>query len=722
MRIPLKVIFLLSLFLGLSGCFEEKIKRLVDKEFPPIDIAQQRATAVELGQKALVNLRGASFVANFDMDDIRAGIELLELEKYNVTDLKVEPDQQMIFVDLAVDGVFDSKVVPGLEPDQAEMLDLARPEIVGSLRFGVSMGTEIDESDVLLRILPIFSEIKLEKLELLGALDIAKPAEFITAVINKFSDNISGELTRGDFTKIRFPTSPVKEIDFTSSSIHSDDAGNSADLRVEAKPLSEPINIGQSAVLIQRDSVVVLLEVSPTALPAPEVAEFEGSVEFTDFQANFSAAISELLPAAEQPEGTWGVISKSFLANVLNKTVNDSELCFSGNATLAKQTFSEKIEIPDENVIDCTPTRNCTPTRQCNFDHINCQQNNDCSQNKDCTSTRSCSFKKNHDTRNCNRCLVNNPFGGCSIRGNDPGCELAKAAQNKAYDIAHAGRVADCERLKRTEKGLCEADKVKRKAACEAEKVAAKGLCEADKKAKKTDCERLKSQKKLQCETEKKGEKLLCETGKEALKRLSRLGNLANVNGGVQGSGSVEICVRKFLVSDDVSTLALNLDAEGSATAEASVKFVPLDIVGHLLCQFPFTEDKTVSVNIPRQSIDINSDLAFENTVDGLKITTETSASDIGAKISPRPRDLILQSYNMTLACSPVAPLLHTVNLSVGSVVPEMKGDVSIPVDKITNEVIVEPFELLAGEDGPKIKLSFFVSEKSFGGAAAADQ
>lgn len=719
MRIASKFIFILVFCLGLSGCFEEKIKSLVDKQFPPIDVAQQRATAVGLGQKALLNLRDASFVASFEMEDIRTGIELLELARYNISELKVEPDQQMIFVDLTVEGVFDSKVVTGLEPDQAEILDLAKPEIVGSLRFGLSIGTEIVENDVLLRVLPIFSEVKFEKLELLGSLDIARPAEFITAVINKFSDNISGELTRAEFTKIRFPTSPVKEIDFTSSSSQSDDAGNSVDLRLETKPLSEPIHIGQSAILIEVDSVVVILEVSPTALPAPTVVEFEGSTEFVDLQTNFEAAVTELLPAAEQPEGTWGVVAKNFLADVMNQAVNETELCFSGNATLAKQTFSEKIEIPDENAVDCTSNRNCTPTRQCDFDDIDCRQTKDCSQDRDCRSGRSCSFQKNHDTRNCNKCLVKNPFGGCTIRGNDPICEAAKAAQNAAYDAAHAGRVLDCERLKNTEKATCEAEKVTAKAACEAEKVTAKGVCEADKAAKKGDCERLKSQEKAQCELEKTGERALCETGKEALKRLSRTGNLANIDGGVQGTGSVEICVRKFLVSDDVSTLALSLDAEGSASAEASVKFVPLDIVGHLLCQFPFTEDKTVSVNIPRQDIDINSDLEFENTIDGLKISTETSASNIGAKISPSPRDLILQSYNMTLACAPLAGLIHPINLSVGSVVPEMQGDISIPVDKITNEMIVEPFELLAGEDGRKIKLSFFVSDRSFGGLAA---
>jgi hypothetical protein len=30
----------------------------------------------------------------------------------------------------------------------------------------------------------------------------------------------------------------------------------------------------------------------------------------------------------------------------------------------------------------------------------------------------------------CNRCLVNNPFGGCAVQGNDPVCEARKAACN----------------------------------------------------------------------------------------------------------------------------------------------------------------------------------------------------------------------------------------------------------------------------------------------------
>ena len=88
---------------------------------------------------------------------------------------------------------------------------------------------------------------------------------------------------------------------------------------------------------------------------------------------------------------------------------------------------------------DCTPTRNCTPTR-------------------------SCDFQANHDTRDCSGwCVIPNVFtGGCSVRGNNPSCEAAKATQNKIYEADYALKL-DCERLKSQEKLQCEAEKAGRK-------------------------------------------------------------------------------------------------------------------------------------------------------------------------------------------------------------------------------------------------------------------
>ncbi len=87
-----------------------------------------------------------------------------------------------------------------------------------------------------------------------------------------------------------------------------------------------------------------------------------------------------------------------------------------------------------------------------------------CTSTKDCTPTKDCS--QSHDTRNCKACILKNPFGGCALKGNDPICEVSKAAQNAVYAA--------------------------KKASCEAEKSTMKARCEADKTANKLDCERLK--------------------------------------------------------------------------------------------------------------------------------------------------------------------------------------------------------------------------------------
>ena len=56
------------------------------------------------------------------------------------------------------------------------------------------------------------------------------------------------------------------------------------------------------------------------------------------------------------------------------------------------------------------------------------------------------------DERECNKCLVS-LFNKCQVRGNDPACEAAKAAQNQMYTI----KKAQCETEKDLRKGQCEA-------------------------------------------------------------------------------------------------------------------------------------------------------------------------------------------------------------------------------------------------------------------------
>lgn len=216
----------------------------------------------------------------------------------------------------------------------------------------------------------------------------------------------------------------------------------------------------------------------------------------------------------------------------------------------------------------------------------------DCTPTRDCTPKRNCDVAKSHDDRNCSACIVRKPWGGCAIRGNDPFCEGQKAARNKIYD--------------------------------------------ADYSARKLDCERLKSQEKLQCESEKAGQKALCETGKEALKRLARTGKFANIDGSFQGNASLRVCVTEVAVASDLSSIHATLDLAGNASGSLHVKFVPLDIVGNLACQVPWTEDQHVAAMIPQDTVSVNSNIKLEAGSDGPKFVFKTEPTSVKLKLRSR--------------------------------------------------------------------------------------
>jgi hypothetical protein len=233
----------------------------------------------------------------------------------------------------------------------------------------------------------------------------------------------------------------------------------------------------------------------------------------------------------------------------------------------------------------------------------------------DCTPTMSCD--QPHDERDCSTCIIPNIFtGGCSQRGNDPVCEAAKAAQNTIYDG-----------------------------------------------------------NKLACETAKTAKKGACETAKEGLKQISRTGNVANLDGSIGGPAAIRVCVNTADFAKDLSAVSLALSVSGSADLATHIKFVPLDIVGHLACQAPWTEDRTIKATIPEQPLPLKL---------GLSVKTENGERTYNGRIDevtlklhfqPSPTALILQSTNFMLACAPLAGLINTVTVNLAPLIPELLTD-----------------------------------------------
>jgi hypothetical protein len=202
-------------------------------------------------------------------------------------------------------------------------------------------------------------------------------------------------------------------------------------------------------------------------------------------------------------------------------------------------------------------------------------------------------------------------------------------------------------------------------------------LSAKQRKPRKMGCMMLQ---KAKCETEKSGEKTLCQGGKATVEAIDRTGNFANIDGSFgTGSAVLDIVFSKIAITDNLDTLNLGMLVSAQGGADTHLKFTPLDIVGHLACQIPWTNDKRVNIEVPPQSFSLTGSLRGHQNGTALSYSAKIATSGLEAQIKPSPRDLILTSYNMTLSCLPIAPLIHTLNLSASVFIPELRGIITLP-------------------------------------------
>lgn len=272
----------------------------------------------------------------------------------------------------------------------------------------------------------------------------------------------------------------------------------------------------------------------------------------------------------------------------------------------------------------------------------------DCSPTRNCSPTRACDFEPCRDTRNCKVCLLRNPFrGNCVQEGNDPFCEGAKAAENLR--------------------------------------------CAAEAAGKKLDCERLKEQARVACELEKGVEKGLCETGKEALGRLARTGKFGILEAGVRAKADdLRVCMKSFELSPDLSNVRLGLAIDGEAAVDVSMKFTPLDIVGHLTCQAPFTESRSFHASLRRSDVTVESTIRLTSDDGGAHATFQVQENTLPVRLQPGPTEFLLTSPNMALACQGLN-LVKPLVVGLTPFVPQLRGEIDQKVKEkeVTFDVAV---------------------------------
>ncbi len=169
----------------------------------------------------------------------------------------------------------------------------------------------------------------------------------------------------------------------------------------------------------------------------------------------------------------------------------------------------------------------------------------------------------------CSACIIHNPFGGCTLRGNDPTCEARKVAS---------------------------------KASCEVEKSRRKGQCEAEKAASKASCEALKSTEKGACESLKEGYKRLRATGSD----------FANVDSrDLVLSGNANVCLRDVKFDAAAFRLTAKLNVLAHAHATGHIKFTPLNVVGHMTCFAPYEKSLNLDSDVPSQDVQVDTTAKF---------------------------------------------------------------------------------------------------------------
>ena len=629
-------IILAMLAVGLGGCdyFHDPLRAELDRRWPPVTPDQQRQAAIDSAATALPALTAPNVAAGADLATIQA-IALDQAKSRGVTKLALATDRQL----LRATADFDVTLTPDDLPkdsDKRPLVSALAPHVAGQVEVFLTAAATVSDAPqrtLRIRLLPAVSRVRIDTLTVKGSYDVTAAADAIASLLNRYADNLSGALSASPIMEVALPA--TLQEGFDPSGPIKVDLKEAPGLKpsIASQPIKSPFRLGATALLLDGDTVAAIVELVPLDKPPMNVDPVKGS--FDAVKSAFKKSLRDALGIVDPPSGLWAAVGKALVAQGLDSAFAQAQPCLDASGAIPTETFSAKIPTPDGAAIDCTPTRDCTPARNCTA-------------TRDCSPSGSCDLHV--DQRDCSTCVLPNIFtGGCSKRGNNPACEVAKAAQNAGYATA--------------------------KAACETQKSTEKANCEAQKTAAKADCERLKSQEKLQCETEKDGQRLGCEAEKGVIVGLHRTGNIGNLDGSVAGTGSFRLCFRDVHFSDALDKLTLSLAASGSAALGTHFKFVPLDVSGHVLCPFEWTADKNITTSVPPQSIGVNATLARETDTGGLTYRGRLDELAIKLHFQPSPLSLVLQNVNFDLACPVAAGLINGLTLGLAPFIPEILKD-----------------------------------------------
>jgi hypothetical protein len=606
----------------LSAC-SDPVTKLVNAKFPPVSAEQQRQVAIGSNTAAVSRLPTPNVGVSLNLKDASKYLLTDKLKDCGIKTLEVTGETELVHISVQFDHTFTADDVAS-DPGLAKIISTLRPEIAGRIDVysGISGAVSPPGTAVpvlAIQLLPGLSGITIDKISVAGHANAASVVEPIVSALNEYRDNISGALSSQAFAQISIPALSSSPIDLAHS-FSIGGTGAPLTVKVSTTPFVPPLRLLGVASLVDKDQLTALVQLLPedAAQPAQKPA----------IAATFAALQSQVYDLAkeafgmEQPNGTsWVSVKKELMAVSVNESVKAASICASVQGGAHEQS-SSTIPMPDPGAVDCTSHRQCE-------------------------SDRHCEFNANQDNRNCSACLLRAPricvFGGCTggqciQSGQDPVCQLAKVTQQGIYNV--------------------------------------------DANARKADCDRLKTQETAACQAEEIGKQALCTVGKATLAALKRTGNFANLDVTADiRSNNLAVCLNNFHLDPGLEHVALSLNVSGSASADVDMHFTPLDIVGHLACQFPWTEKRTFDAQLTDPNIGITSAINIDTSGAAPVMRFSVDDTTVNAKLHPGPTEFLVTSPNMLISCAGL-DLLLPLTVSLTPFIPQLQGTVDYTVKK----------------------------------------
>lgn len=433
----LRSLFALSWICMLSGC-SDPLKDLVNSKWPPISVEQQREAAIQSAAQTLAKLTMPNVAFGVLLSDAQKVALSEDLKKLGVSDVSLAGDKQLLSLSVKFSRAF-TEVDAGDNADLRNLVATLRPEITGKIAihagFTSGLATQGATPTLELRVLPALAAITVDKIKLAEKVDVTKVGELLAALLNRYKDNVSGEVSRAPFTLVTIPALASGPVD-VSKSFKVINTGVAATVDVKASPITVPFKLDGVAWLVTDKELTVLVQLVPVAAgaAAPAASSVEPTFDAVKKRVEELTKASFDVPAIGA--ANWVAIRKDLLASATNNVVSQSGLCVSAIAETPNQHVSATIPMPKA-------------------DDISCGQSTPC-------NVGACSFHMDEDRRGCGDL--------------DFGCRAFREAENIRRRTQANADVAACQIAEASKKGVCELGKEAARVLCEGAKAGLKIL------------------------------------------------------------------------------------------------------------------------------------------------------------------------------------------------------------------------------------------------------